>query len=256
METAKFVRASYPFNRLELDGQDLEKKMRHLIVRIINRLARPFGMRCVLDEAFSPALELPGRHLINSRIVSERSDILKLLPKGGTVAEVGVAFGRYSRKIIDIMKPKRFVAIDTFQLDAPSLSGHSAYSDVFGELTHEKFYEKEFSAEIQTGRLLVKKGYSSEMLAEFPSGFFDMIYIDAAHDYDSVKKDLELASEKISDGGFLILNDYTILDPLLLQPYGIVQATNEFCISKGWEVVYLALHPYMFCDIALSKIKT
>ncbi len=44
------------------------------------------------------------------------------------------------------------------------------------------------------------------------------------------------------------------MDPLLLQPYGIVQAVHEFCREEGWEIRYLALHPYMFCDVALNKL--
>ncbi len=51
-----------------------------------------------------------------------------------------------------------------------------------------------------------------------------------------------------------MLNDYTLVDPLLLQPYGIIQATHEFCVREGWEIIYLAQHPHMFCDVALRKI--
>lgn len=36
--------------------------------------------------------------------------------------------------------------------------------------------------------------------------------------------------------------------------YGVIQAVHEFCLREGWEIVYLALHPRMFCDVALNKI--
>jgi hypothetical protein len=228
--------------------------MAKLIARVLNKIVRPFGVRCVPNPEVPPVLELPEQCLKNSRIVSERADILKLLPKGGVVAEVGVAFGRYSRIIIDGMQPESFVAIDTFNLDAPSWFGRKGYKDIFGDLTHEEYYRQQFRSEIASGRVSINKGCSAEVLSSFPDLFFDMIYIDAAHDYDNVKKDLEIASRKIKDEGTIILNDYTLYDPLLLQPYGIVQATNEFCINKNWEILYLALHRYMFCDVALKKI--
>jgi hypothetical protein len=214
------------------------------------------GLKCVPIPNIAPALELPDRCLQNARIVAERSDILSLLPKGGAVAEVGVAFGLYSRKIIDRMQPEHFVAIDTFELDQPSWSGRQAYKDVLGNRSHEAFYKETFADEIEAGRLSIKTGFSHEMLDRLPDCHFDMIYIDAAHDYESVRQDLEVAIRKINERGTLILNDYTLFDPLLLQPYGIVHATHELCINEGWEIVYLALHRYMFCDVALRKINS
>jgi hypothetical protein len=187
--------------------------------------------------------------------VAERADILRLLPKGGTVAEVGVAFGTYTRAMIDSMQPSHFVAIDTFDLDEPGWFGRQAYRKELGGLSHEARYRENFATEIAAGMLEVKKGFSYEVMEGFADQYFDMIYIDAAHDYDSVRRDLAVCSRKIKDDGFLVLNDYTVVNPLLLTPYGIVQATNEFCVEQGWEIVYLALHRHMICDVALRKIR-
>ena len=80
-----------------------------------------------------------------------------------------------------------------------------------------------------------------------------MIYIDAAHDYQSVMRDLAVANRKLKPSGYIVLNDYTIVDPLLLQHYDIVRAAHEFCLQEDWEIAFLALHPLMFCDVALRK---
>ena len=79
---------------------------------------------------------------------------------------------------------------------------------------------------------MIKKGYSNRMLEEFADQCFDMIYIDAAHDYQSVMRDLAVANRKLKPSGYIVLNDYTIVDPLLLQHYDIVRAAHEFCLQE------------------------
>jgi hypothetical protein len=220
----------------------------------LNKLVRPLGLACIDKPTIAPLPKLDARHLENARILPCREDILKRLPQGGVVAEIGVAFGRYSRKILDIMQPKQFVAVDCFGLDYKDWRGRQIYADFLGGKPHEVFYRELFAEEIARGRVVISKGYSHEVMATFPDASFDMIYVDAAHDYASVVKDLEVSGRKIKPDGHIVLNDYTLVDPLLLQPYGIIQATHEFCVREGWEIIYLAQHPHMFCDVALRKI--
>ena len=42
--------------------------------------------------------------------------MLPLLPKARRWAEIGVAFGDFSQKILDICAPESFVAIDIFRI--------------------------------------------------------------------------------------------------------------------------------------------
>jgi hypothetical protein len=75
-----------------------------------------------------------------------------------------------------------------------------------------------------------------------------------ADDDDSVHKDLSVAGHKVVPGGILVMNDYVMYDPFLGAPYGVIHATNEFCLEHGWELVYLALQQHMFNDVALRKL--
>lgn len=43
----------------------------------------------------------------------------------------------------------------------------------------------------------------------FQNGFFDLVYVDAAHDYKSVKEDIEHWIPKIKKGGILAGHDYS-----------------------------------------------
>jgi len=230
--------------------------MKRTAARIINKLISPFGLRCVVAPKLSPAPELPDAYLKDARIVPERSAILPHVPKGGVVAEIGVGFGNYSRKILDIVQPSHFVAVDTFGLDRRSWLGRQPYADILGGKSHEDFYRDRFSAEIDKGVVSLKKGFSVDVMEGFPDDQFDMIYIDANHTFESVKADLAVSARKIKDTGWLILNDYTVVDPLLLMPYDIVRAVHEFCLEEGWKIELFALHRFMFCDVALRRLDT
>lgn len=54
---------------------------------------------------------------------------------------------------------------------------------------------------------------SSEEAAEhFHDGFFDMVYIDASHLYEDVKKDINLWLKKVRDGGVMSGHDFEAHD--------------------------------------------
>lgn len=87
------------------------------------------------------------------------------------------------------------------------------------------FYRQRFAALGST--VTFDKGLSHECLAAYPNNFFDLIYIDAGHDYDNVQRDASISATKIKDDGILVFNDYVLYDPFLEEEYGVVPAVNE-----------------------------
>lgn len=60
---------------------------------------------------------------------------------------------------------------------------------------------------------------------------FDLVFIDAAHDYESVSKDIVRASSVLNDGGLLAFHDYrSVRDP------GVTQAVDEL-LANGGEMI-------------------
>lgn len=205
----------------------------------------------------TPAAVLPWYLLRNARVLSTRNDLLPLLPKGGVIAEIGVMTGTFSRLLLDACRPKCFYAIDLFGIHAlPEVWGKPT-TEVFGGLTHEDFYKRTFAAEIAEGRMKVLAGDSQAMLERIPDASLDIVYVDADHTYPSVAAELRLCARKIRpDTGLIIVNDYVMVDALYGGNafYGVIQATNEFMIREGWEMVAFALQDHMFCDVVLRKL--
>ena len=72
------------------------------------------------------------------------------------------------------------------------------------------------------------------LTADAPSGPFDVVFIDGAHDFESVRADIEHAIERLAPEGVIAFHDYrSDVDP------GVTAAVDEF-LGAGGEL--LALH--------------
>jgi hypothetical protein len=178
-----------------------------------------------------PVLE--ERHLENCRVLPHREALLRQMPTGGKVAEIGVQTGRFSKAILDICRPAQLHLVDLAlqRFDVPRI----------------------FKSQIDAGIVHLHEGDSSTIVRRFDDLSFDFIYIDADHSYQGVKRDLEAARTKIKDEGFLVFNDYTYWSPAECQRYGVIRAVNELCLAEDWEFSYFALEPMMYCDVALRR---
>ncbi|NHO33559.1 class I SAM-dependent methyltransferase [Acetobacter fallax] len=200
-----------------------------------------------------PVKHLPDFLLRNARILSDRTKILPLLPKGGHIAEVGVMAGEFSRTMIEVCRPERFYGIDLFLIhEMPQVWGRPT-SEMFKGQTHQAFYEARFAREIARGQVQVLAGDSKTMLERIPDYSLDVVYLDADHTYPSVIAELEVCSRKLRPvTGLIVLNDYIMRDDA--GPYGVIQAAHDFMMSHGWEMVAFALEENMYCDVVLRKL--
>ena len=65
-----------------------------------------------------------------------------------------------------------------------------------------------FEQQVRQDQVKIHRGYSTDVLSQFPDNFFDWVYIDGNHTYDYVKKDLELSFRKTKVGGLVAGDDY------------------------------------------------
>ncbi len=85
----------------------------------------------------------------------------------------------------------------------------------------------------------IVREYSVEGASKFTDNYFDFIYIDAAHDYESVKNDLRAWWPKLREGGVFGGHDY-FPDHRVWRgvPVGVFQAVNEFVQEVNSPVIH------------------
>lgn len=196
---------------------------------------------------------LMSKHVAGARLFADREELISSLhsAKGGIVAEVGVAAGDFSEFMLDALAPARFVAFDTFKLhEVPVVWGVPSRTLLAG-MTHLDFYQHRFGA--RGDQIAIEIGPSQASLARYPDEHFDLIYIDGDHSYEGVRTDAQIGKSKLKAGGFLVFNDYILVDHVSGQHYGVVPAVHELVVAEDWTVVGFALQHHLFCDIAIRK---
>ena len=103
------------------------------------------------------------------------------------------------------------------------------------------------------GDLRIEQGLSAEATDRLPDAYYDVIYIDAGHSYEDVIRDARVSLKKVKPGGYIVFNDYLMMDHAYGTPYGVVKAANELITeSDRLKVIGLGLNCQMYCDLAVK----
>ena len=149
-----------------------------------------------------PRKALSEKHVQNCKIIPDRTVLLQLLKPNSVVAEIGVAFGDFSDEIWEITKPKKFHLIDAWDTDR--------YKEGLDGI------RKKFNSQIESEVISVNIGNSTDVLSSMDDGYFDWVYIDTSHSYNTTRQ--------------------------------------EFCVNYDWEYEYLTLEPHGHFSFCLKKI--
>lgn len=126
-----------------------------------------------------------------------------------TVVEMGVWQGKsaiyLANRIKQSGKPIEFFAVDTFE-SSPETDAHLA--SLAPGLTLLEVYERNLQACDCADVVQTVVADSLTAAAQFADGTLDFVYIDGAHDYDSVVADLAAWTPKVKPGGLIAGHDY------------------------------------------------
>lgn len=192
---------------------------------------------------FGPAIE--QKHLENCKVYANRVMPLELVPKNTICAEIGVAYGEYSDEILKIVNPKELHMIDLYSWgdfwgkDYFKSSGKNHY-----EWIKDKYKDDE--------RVKIKKGFSFEILEQYPDEYFDYVYVDGGHDYETVKKDIDVLMRKVKDNGIIAFNDYCYFPLREPMEYDVERAVNELLHDSNHEVIAYAMRPSRMDDMVIK----
>lgn len=178
-------------------------------------------------------LPIPRRHL------------LTLLPKGGTVAEIGVAEGDFSQTILETAAPEVLHLIDPWV--------HQDREDYRTDLNNVADGEQDrrfrgvverFAGAVETGRVIVRRAFSADAVASFGDGRLDWVYVDGLHTEEGVLADLRAYAPKVKQDGFILGHDYTNRIDARRMGFGVVEAVNRFVAETGFRFLALTVEPW------------
>lgn len=188
-----------------------------------------------------PKVPLSQKHIENCELLLNRRVLLSKLDKNAVVAEIGVAEGEFSKEIMDITNPEKLHLIDIW--------GNQRYNEEKYQRVQEKF-----SRQIKNERVVINRKLSIEAADEFPDDYFDWIYIDTNHSYQTTKQELIKFSPKVKKNGIIAGHDYLIGHWISSFRYGVIEAVHEFCVENDWELIYLTVDPIETQSFAIRKI--
>jgi predicted O-methyltransferase YrrM len=187
--------------------------------------------------------------MVTAKLFAVRDDALVGLDLSpARVLEIGTLAGDFADFMIRLWAPSQIVLIDRF--DAQDYFDRDAR---FDPSTHMKFVQDRFS---DVSGCELRRGDSADVLNRLieEGRKFDFIYIDAGHTYADVSVDLALASQLLSPGGTIGMNDYIMGDYYYDTVYGVVQAVNEFLLAnRDYRITGYALNRNLFADIYLNQ---
>lgn len=137
------------------------------------------------------------------------SEMVRSARDGARFVEIGAWLGRSTAfmavEIANSRKAIDFVVIDTWQGSADE-SYHQQVVAQHGGSIHGRFMENMRAGGV-AGYIRTLVMSSQRALGEFPDDSLDFVFIDAAHDFESVRADIAMWRRKVRPGGMLAGHD-------------------------------------------------
>ena len=166
-------------------------------------------------------------------------EVKQRIEKNPTCIEIGVWKGGFSTKIYEALNPSVLHLLDPWEIgfdkNGPTThySGRLSHlSTVYSTKTHYEEVNDKFKDQIKSKTIILHKGYSYDFATSFEDNYFDFIYIDSCHLYESVKADLEMYLPKLKSNGLLCGHDY-----LNHPSFGVIKAVDEFCKKYDFKMI-------------------
>jgi hypothetical protein len=141
---------------------------------------------------------------------TSRKRMLKVMPKNAVVVEVGVFRGKFAQEIMCITEPKYLLLIDPWIYEQPTKEKwmYVPWGGIKSQADFEQEYRKVVLCLGSIQNVMIRREYSHVVVATIPDNYVDWVYVDGAHDYDSVIEDVTDWYNKIKIGGWICGDDW------------------------------------------------
>lgn len=167
---------------------------------------------------------------MNIEGIRNRTELAKLFAKLNykVGAEIGVWQGDYSLVLLQNNPDLKLYCIDPWQ-DYSEMPYYPESDGKNYQQLQENNYETAKNKLAKYNVAFLRKT-SIDALDDISDRSLDFVYIDGAHDYSNVKRDISSWNKKVRSGGIVSGHDYTWVVRRLL---GVKQAVNEYTAEHG-----------------------
>ena len=136
-------------------------------------------------------------------LFKNRNELIKWIPHKGIGIEIGVNAGEFSKIILEKNDPQKLYLVDCWEHQ-----DHYCWVDDSNIPTEDKLKLLETIKERYKldDRVVIKRGYSLDIVKTFDDNYFDWIYIDA--DHWKIYEDITAWMPKLKEGGYMMGHDY------------------------------------------------
>ena len=140
-----------------------------------------------------------------------------------SIGEIGVYRGKYTEVYINRATTSRVYLIDIWET-----SNHDGYISGMGPGDIENGYKEVQEIYGVLPNVTLCKGFSTEWSQKFNDEFFDWVYLDADHSYQSVLNDIKHWYPKVKKGGIISGHDFLPNPNHDISYFGVDKAVCEF----------------------------
>ena len=178
--------------------------------------------------------------------MTPRIEFLRKLPKEGIVAEIGVSKGKNAENIYLMSKPATLYLIDSWcdRTKTGDYRVRNNWENIYLQVC-DRFRSKK--------NIIIIRKDSVDASNDFPNEYFDWVYIDAGHSFESCHEDLHAWFPKIKKHGYITGHDYNDDEEAIAKGYGVKRAVDEFCKELGLRISFTSTDIFA-TDYAILKI--
>jgi hypothetical protein len=205
--------------------------------------ARQRALRTIAD---TPVLWAPRKGAMRSLrltwrtrrpMLAKRADLPRLLNRRGLVGcgvEVGVKAGAFSELLLDVWNGRHLISVDPWA--AAEEDDRYVNLDNVSQAEHDALHAQTVGRLARFGERSSVWRMTGEQAAQaIPHHTLDFVYLDARHDYASVRDDLATWFAKVRPGGILAGHDY--IDGVFVNgEFGVRSAVDEFFAARSLPV--------------------